>query len=215
MNTTILTRRSANLATAANIQLQYGEPLYTDDQYFTIGNGNESLVSQLPVLRFVPRVQADSQLYYTVNSDGKIQLNTSNGSTLTPILTFGDAASRDVSTSAIQGSSNLITSGAVKQIQTDLSNSINTLNTALETLRDNISDFSGKDLDTTVTQDSSNPVTAGAVYQFVTQAITAAFDSYVPWTTDSTQVKKFYLNPVDGVQYYNGSTWSTVRVGYT
>ena len=75
MDSTILLRRSANLATAANIQLKYGEPLYTDDQYVTVGDGNESLVKNRNVLRLVPKAQADTQLYYSVNPDGKIVLD--------------------------------------------------------------------------------------------------------------------------------------------
>lgn len=215
MDTTILIRRSANLATAANVQLQYGEPLYTDDQYMTVGNGNESLVSQRNVIRFVPKAQADSQLYYTVNSSGKIVINTSDGSTLTPVLTFGSAASRDVADQAIDNSTDLITSGAVKDIQSTLENSIQSVGTTLGTLQDNLSALVGKDLDTSVTPGSENPVTAAAVYQFVQQQIQTAINSYVPWTTSAADTKKLYIDSTTGLQYHNGNQWSTVPVGYT
>lgn len=215
MDTTILIRRSANLATAANVQLQYGEPLYTDDQYMTVGNGNESLVSKRNVIRFVPKAQADSQLYYTVNSSGKIVINTSNGSTLTPVLTFGSAASKDATDQAVENSTDLITSGAVKDIQSTLENSIQSLETTLRTLQDDLSALAGKELDTSVTPNSENPVTAGAVYQFVQQQIRDAINSYVPWTTSSGNTKKLYINSTTGLQYYSGNKWNTVPVGYT
>ena len=215
MDTTILLRRSANLATAANVQLQYGEPLYTDDQYFTVGNGNESLVSQRNVVRLVPRAQADSQLYYTVNPSGKIVINKLEGSTLTPVITFGTAATKEVATSAIAGSQALITSGAVKTIQTTLESSIQSLQTAIQDLAASVDEFAGRSIDSSVTPGSDNPVTAGAVYEFVTQAITEAFNAYRPWTTSSSDTKKFYINSSTGLQYHNGSRWTTVPVGYT
>lgn len=215
MDTTILLKRSANLATAANVQLQYGEPLYTDDQYLTVGNGNESLVSQRNVIRFVPKVQADSQLYYTVNPSGKIVINTSNGSTLTPVLTFGSAATKDATNQAVENSQDLITSGAVKNIQSTLENSIQSLGTTVGALQENLSALMGKDLDTSVTPNSENPVTAGAVYQFVRQQIQEAINSYVPWTTSAADTKKLYINSTTGLQYHSGNKWNTVPVGYT
>ena len=216
MNTKILVRRSQNLDTAANVQLQYGEPLYTDDQYFTVGNSDESLVSQRNVIRFVPKVQADSQLYYTVNSSGKVVINTSDGTTLTPVFTFGSAASKDVVDSAVAGSQDAITSGAVKSIQTALEGSIGTVQNSVSDLQESLSDLIGKELDTVVTQNSENPVTAAAVYAFVNQAITEAFNNYRPWTTDASDTKKFYIDSVSGLQYRSGNNrWVTVPVGYT
>ena len=215
MDTTILIRRSANLATAANVQLQYGEPLYTDDQYLTVGNGNESLVSQRNVIRFVPKAQADSQLYYTVNSSGKIVINVFDGSTLTPVMTFGTAASKDATNQAVENSQDLITSGAVKDIQSTLESSIQTLGTTVSTLQENLSALVGKDLDASVTPNSENPVTAGAVYQFVRQQIQEAINSYVPWTTNAADTKKLYINSTTGLQYHSGNKWNTVPVGYT
>ena len=215
MDTTILVKRSANLATAANSQLQYGEPLYTDDDYFTVGNGNESLVSQRNVIRFIPKAQADSQLYYTVNPSGKIVINILNGSTLTPVLTFGEAAQKDVATSAVEDSGDLITSGAVKQIETNLENSIQSVQTSVQELEQSVSEFADKTIESSVTQGSDNPVTAGAVYDFVMQVVNEAFGSYVPWATNNTDRKKFYINNSTGIQYYNGSKWTTVPVGYT
>ena len=215
MDTTILVKRSQTLDTAANVQLQYGEPLYTDDQYFTVGNGNESLVAQRNVIRFVPKVQADSQLYYTVNSSGKVVINTSDGTTLTPVMTFGSAASKDVVNSAVIGSEDVITSGAVKDIQTNLESSIQDVQTAMQTVQEGLSELIGKSLDTTVTPNSENPVTAGAVYTFVNQAITEAFNNYRPWTNSSSDTKKFYLNGTTGLQYHDGTKWVTVPVGYT
>lgn len=216
MDTTILIKRSQTLGTAANVQLQYGEPLYTDDQYITVGNENESLVSQRNVIRLVPKSQADSQLYYTVNSSGKVVINILNGTTLTPVLTFGSASQRDVADSAVADSTDVITSGAVKSIQTQLENSISDISTDLEDLEDNISDLVGKSLDTTVTPNSENPITAGAVYTFVNQVVTEAFNNYRPWTTDPTDTKKFYLNSTTGMQYRSGNNrWVTVPVGYT
>lgn len=215
MDTTILVKRSANLATAANSQLQYGEPLYTDDDYFTVGNGNESLVSQRNVIRFIPKAQADSQLYYTVNPSGKIVINILNGSTLTPVFTFGEAAKKDVATSAIENSGDLITSGAVKQIETNLENSIQSVQASLQELEASVAEFADKIIDDSVTPGSDNPVTAGAVYNFVIQAINEAFNSYVPWATSNSDRKKFYINNSTGLQYYNGSKWTTVPVGYT
>lgn len=215
MDTTILVKRSQTLNTAANVQLQYGEPLYTDDQYFTVGNSNESLVAQRNVIRFVPKVQADSQLYYTVNSSGKVVINISDGTTLTPVFTFGTAASTDIVNSAVANSQNAITSGAVKTIQTNLQNSIQGVQTSVQSLHDQISSLLNKPLETAVTPSSENPVTAGAVYTFVTQAITEAFNNYRPWTTSSSDTKKFYINASTGLQYHNGSKWITTPVGYT
>lgn len=215
MDTTILVKRSQTLGTAANVQLQYGEPLYTDDQYFTVGNGNESLVSQRNVIRFVPKAQADSQLYYTVNSSGKVVINTSDGTTLTPVMTFGSAASKDVVNSAVVGSEDVITSGAVKDIQLSLESSIQDVQTSVQEIETGLSELIGKTLDTTVTPNSENPVTAGAVYTFVNQMITEAFNNYRPWTTSDTDTKKFYLNGATGLQYHDGVKWSTVPVGYT
>lgn len=215
MDTTILVKRSQTLNTAANVQLQYGEPLYTDDQYFTVGNSNESLVSQRNVIRFVPKVQADSQLYYTVNSSGKVVINISDGTTLTPVFTFGTAASKDIVNSAVANSQNAITSGAVKTIQTDLQNSIQGVQASVQSLHDQISSLLDKPLETAVTPNSENPVTAGAVYTFVTQAIIEALNNYKPWTNSASDTKKFYLNSTTGLQYHNGSKWVTVPVGYT
>lgn len=215
MDTTILLRRSHTLGTAANVQLQYGEPLYTDDQYFTVGNEGESLVSQRNVIRLVPKAQADSQLYYTVNSSGKIVINSLNGTTLTPIITLGAAASKDVVNEAVADNENLITSGAVKEIQTQLESSIQDVESNLQDVEDGVSELMGKPLETTVTSDSENPVTAGAVYTFVTQMISEAFNNYKPWTTDSSDSKRFYLNSATGLQYHDGTKWVTVPVGYT
>lgn len=215
MDTTILLRRSANLATAANIQLRYGEPLYTDDQYMTVGNGNESLTKDRNVLRFLPKGQVDSQLFYTVNSDGKVVINTSDGSTLTPVLTFGEAAKRDVATSATKNNTNLITSGAVKTIQDNLQTSINAVEASVTALEKSIAPLKDKALDTTVTPTSENPITSKAVYNFVMQAISEAIESYVPWTTDSTKGNKLYINSTNGLQYRPGAQWLTVPVGYT
>lgn len=215
MNTKILLRRSENLTTAANVQLQYGEPLYTDDQYFTVGNAGESLVSQRNVIRFVPKSHADSQLYYSVNSAGKIVINIYDGTTLTPVTTLGSAAERDAVDSAVQGSNDLITSGAVQSIQSNLQNSIDSIQTAVQELQDGLSDLVGKSLDDTVTPSSENPVTGSAVYEFVTQMINDALNSYRPWTSDAEQTNKFYLNTSTGLQYHNGSQWATVPVGYT
>lgn len=215
MDTTILLRRSHSLGTAANVQLQYGEPLYTDDQYFTVGNEAESLVSQRNVIRLVPKAQADSQLYYTVNGSGQIVINILNGTTLTPITTLGTAASKDVVREAVANSDDLITSGAVKEIQTQLESSIQDVQSNIQDLEEGISDLVGKTLETTVTSNSENPVTGGAVYAFVNQMISEAFNNYKPWTTDSSDNKRFYLNNTTGLQYHDGTKWVTVPVGYT
>lgn len=215
MYSTILLRRSANLATAANVQLRYGEPLYTDDQYMTVGNGNESLTKERNVLRFLPKGQVDSQLFYTVNSEGKIVINTSDGANLTPVLTFGKAAERDVATSAVKNSADLITSGAVKTIQDSLQTSIKNVDTKVKDLEKSVSAVKDKSLDTTVTPTSENPVTAKAVYDFVTRVVNEAIESYVPWTTDSTKGNKLYINSTSGLQYRPSNQWLTVPVGYT
>lgn len=215
MDTTILLRRSHSLGTASNVQLQYGEPLYTDDQYFTVGNEGESLVSQRNVIRLVPKAQADSQLYYTVNSSGQIVINSLNGTTLTPITTLGTAASKDVVNEAVANSDDVITSGAVKEIQTQLESSIQDIESNLQDLEDGVSELIGKPLETTVTPNSENPVTAGAVYAFVNQMISEAFNNYRPWTTNASDNKRFYLNNTTGLQYHDGSKWVTVPVGYT
>lgn len=215
MDTTILLRRSHSLGTAANVQLQYGEPLYTDDQYFTVGNEVESLVSQRNVIRLVPKAQADSQLYYTVNGSGQIVINILNGTTLTPITTLGTAASKDVVREAVANSDDLITSGAVKEIQTQLESSIQDVQSNIQDLEEGISDLVGKTLETTVSSNSENPVTGAAVYAFVNQMISEAFNNYKPWTTDSSDNKRFYLNNTTGLQYHDGTKWVTVPVGYT
>lgn len=215
MDTTILLRRSHSLGTAANVQLQYGEPLYTDDQYFTVGNEAESLVSQRNVIRLVPKAQADSQLYYTVNGSGQIVINILNGTTLTPITTLGTAASKDVVREAVANSEDLITSGAVKEIQTQLESSIQDVQSNIQDLEEGISELVGKTLETTVTSNSENPVTGAAVYAFVNQMISEAFNNYKPWTTDSSDNKRFYLNNTTGLQYHDGTKWVTVPVGYT
>lgn len=215
MDTTILLRRSQNLGTAANVQLRYGEPLYTDDQYFTVGNENESLVSQRNVIRLVPKAQADSQLYYTINSSNKVVINSLNGTTLTPVITFGTAAEKDITSSVSHNNQNAITSGAVYTVKTNLQNSINNVQSSVQSLQSSLSSLLDKPLDNTVAPNSENPVTAGAVYTFVTQAITEAFNNYRPWTTSSSDTKKFYINDSTGLQYHNGSKWVTTPVGYT
>lgn len=215
MDSTILLRRSANLATAANIQLKYGEPLYTDDQYITVGDGNESLVKTRNVLRLVPKAQADTQLYYTVNSDGKIVLNLYKNNGLEQVLTFGTAATHDVLATAKNNSDDLITSGAVYKIKTDLTKADTETRESLEALKKSVASVANKGLDTAVTPTSQNPVTSKAVYDFVTQAINEAIANYVPWTTTDTNTNKLYINSTEGLQYNPGNGWKTVPVGYT
>ena len=215
MDSTILLRRSANLATAANIQLKYGEPLYTDDQYVTVGDGNESLVKNRNVLRLVPRAQADTQLYYTVNPKGKIVLNLYKNSQLEQVLTFGTAATHDILATAQKDSTDLITSGAVYTIKEDLTEADKETRKKVEDLKKSVSSVANKKLDTSVTPTSQNPVTSKAVYDFVTQAINEAITNYVPWTTAAADTNKLYVNSTSGLQYNPGTGWKTVPVGYT
>lgn len=215
MDSTILLRRSANLATAANIQLKYGEPLYTDDQYVTVGDGNESLVKNRNVLRLVPKAQADTQLYYSVNPDGKIVLDLYKNGSVEHVVTFGTAATHDVLAIEKKNSNDVITSGAVYKIKDDLIKSDTETRKRVEDLKKSVASVANKKLDTSVTPTSQNPVTAKAVYDFVTQAINEAITNYVPWTTTATDTNKFYINGTNGLQYNPGTGWKTVPVGYT
>lgn len=215
MDSTILLRRSANLATAANIQLKYGEPLYTDDQYVTVGDGNESLVKNRNVLRLVPKAQADAQLYYSVNPDGKIVLDLYKNGSVEHVVTFGTAATHDVLAIEKKDSKDVITSGAVYKIKDDLIKFDTETRKRVEDLKKSVASVANKSLDTTVTATSQNPVTAKAVYDFVTQAINEAITNYVPWTTTATNTNKLYINGTNGLQYNPGTGWKTVPVGYT
>lgn len=215
MDSTILVRRSANLATAANIQLKYGEPLYTDDQYITVGDGNESLVKNRNVVRLIPKAQADTQLYYSVNPEGRIVLNLYRNNQAEQVLTFGTAATHDVLSTAKKNSKDLITSGAVYTIKDDLAKADMETRNRVEELKQSVASVANKGLDTAVTPTSQNPVTSKAVYDFVTRAINEAITNYVPWTTSSTDTNKLYVNSTNGLQYNPGTGWKTVPVGYT
>lgn len=207
MDTTILLKRALTLAQAANVQLKFGEPVYTNDEYITVGNEDEDYTQSRNVLRLVPKEEVDNTVFFS-KIGNKNSLHTYDGTSAAEIITFGNCASKDLSNSIQIGNNNPISADAVAVMKENIENSISTLS-------NQVSAFADKDLDTTVNPNSTNPVTSKAVYEFVTQLINTKFSEYRPWTTDATDRTRFYLNTSEGLQYYTGTRWEVVPVGYT
>lgn len=198
MATKIHLKRSDDLQIARNEHLEYGEPLYTNDEYLTVGNRAEDIVNDRKVVRLVLQSNADNTVFANVlNGVYTLKIVDSSGNDV-EIVTIGDAASKAVTSSVIAESSDLITSGGVHSYLSTIG-------------------INSKQVSTSMDENSTNTQipTAKAVADFVKQYVSEELSKYKCWSFDTTNQNKIYVDVTNGIKYYNNSSWGTLPVGYT
>ena len=198
MATKIHLKRSDDLQIARNEQLEYGEPLYTNDEYLTVGNKSEDIVDDRKVVRLVLKSNADNTVFANILSGVyTLKIVDSSGNDV-EIVTLGEAASKAVTNSVTAESSDLITSGGVQSYLANIG-------------------INSKQVSTTMDENSTNAQipTSKAVVDFVKQYVADELAKYKCWSLDTTNLNKIYIDVANGIKYYNNSSWGTLPVGYT
>ena len=205
MDTLIKIKRTTSIVNAdiANTQLEYGEPLYSNDDYFVVGNSSNDALSERKVVKFVDKAVADRTVYS--DSTNPLQLKVYDDNSVA--VQLGQAALRNITTNIATGQDDLVPVQAIRAQINNLQNQINTLSTTLNNLP--------ALLTTLDPNNNSQPVSSKAISTYVNSVVQTSIQNYVPWTTDGSDKTKFYVDAANGLKYRAGNTWIIVPVAYS